>query len=187
MSIDKDDTYQFILRYLKTPADFFQRFRSLLSELITIITKAKLGGVVEINIESLRHMVIDYYTDIIRLKDFQLIDFAKVHKIYSYGLFWFLRRHPLQILTQDDKLFDINERIAIALFLPKILKENKISYQKIIEDKKTRESLFDFINLLFYTFKYGIYTQQSLELMIEAFCTGIRCAAALGGPAKSVS
>jgi hypothetical protein len=88
-------------------------------------------------------------------------------KIYGYQLYWFLRRHPVQIIQNFPKNFDINEKVAIALFFPQILKEAGIN-----PAEPPGEVGYDFVNLLFYNMKYRICTQQSLELMIGAFFSG---------------
>lgn len=64
------------------------------------------------------HIVIDYFVDIDRLKEFQEIQFVNETKIYSYLSYWILRHKPLQIISadgQDDVVF-INEE-CVADFL----------------------------------------------------------------------
>ncbi|MDR2209842.1 MAG: hypothetical protein LBO65_00020 [Spirochaetaceae bacterium] len=165
-NFDKDERYQFLLNYFPDNIIFI-RFRTLLSDTITILKKLGITDKVRIDLESFKMMILDYFTDIARLKDFQNIEHTNVQKIYGYMLYWFLRRHPIQIIQEFPSSFDINERVAIALFLPRILKEAGIDPHK--PSGKTGPN---FINLLFYNMKYRHYTQQSLELMIEAFLTG---------------
>jgi hypothetical protein len=159
----KDDHYHFLLEYFPDNVIFI-RFRTLLSEVIAILKKMDITDKVRIDIESFKMMILDYFTDIARLKDFQNIEHTNVQKIYGYQLYWFLRRHPIQIVQNFPKNFDINEKVAIALFLPKILKEAGIN-----PARPSGEAEYHFINLLFYNLKYRTYTPQSLELMIEAF------------------
>jgi hypothetical protein len=166
MNFVKDDHYQFLLKYFPDNVIFI-RFRTLLSEVITILKKIDIADKVRIDIESFKMIILDYFTDIARLKDFQNIEHTNVQKIYGYELYWFLRRHPIQIVHNFPRNFDINEKVAIALFLPKILKEAGIDPAK--PSGKTGRN---FINLLFYNLKYRTYTQQSLELMFDAFSSG---------------
>jgi hypothetical protein len=86
-------------------------------------------------------------------------------------MFWFLRRHPVQICKSFPDGFDINEKVAIAIFIPKILREAGIDCHKM-NQYIDKEALHRFINNVFYHLKYRSYTQQSLELMIEAFFFG---------------
>ena len=60
--------------------------------------------------------ILDYFTDIARLKDYQDIERANVDKIYGYELFWFLRRHPIQLLEGVPDNFDINEKWLLVFF-----------------------------------------------------------------------
>jgi hypothetical protein len=162
----KDGHYQFLLKYFPDNIIFI-RFKTLLSEVIAILNKLGIKDKIRIDIESFKMMILDYFTDIARLKDFQDIEHTNVQKIYGYELYWFLRRHPIQIVQDFLQNFDINEKVAIALFLPKILKEAGIDPTKM-----SVKIEYNFINLLFYNLKYRTYTQQSLELMIAAFFTG---------------
>lgn len=166
MCFVKDDHYQFLLSYFPDNIIFF-RFKTLLSNTIAILKKRNITDKVRIDLESFKMMILDYFTDIARLKDFQDIEHTNVQKIYGYQLYWFLRRHPIQIIQEFPKNFDINEKVAIALFLPRILKEAGID-----QNKPSGTAAKNFINLLFYNMKYRTYTPQSLELMIEAFLVG---------------
>jgi hypothetical protein len=166
MNFVKDDHYLFLLEYFPDNIIFI-RFRTLLSEVIAILEKMNITDKVRIDIESFKMMILDYFTDIARLKDFQNIEHVNVQKIYGYELYWFLRRHPIQIVQDSPGTFDINEKVAIALFLPKILKEAGID-----PVKPSSKIGCSFINLLFYNLKYRTYTQRSLELMIDAFLSG---------------
>jgi hypothetical protein len=67
-----------------------------------------------------------------------------------------------------------NEKIAIAIFVPKILREAGIAYSKT-NQHINKNALYGFMNYIFYHLKYRNYTQQSLELMIEAFLFGYNC------------
>ena len=122
--------------------------------------------------ERFQNMILDYFTDVARIKDFQNIQKINVNKIYSYELYWFLRRRPIQIMEPVADNFDINEKTAIGVFLPRILVEAGIQYTKKNQNEAFRTRLNTFINLLFYNLKYRTYTPQSLELMIEAFLCG---------------
>jgi hypothetical protein len=72
--------------------------------------------------------------------------------------------------------FDINEKVALGIFIPRILKESGLPYNKKDQSEAFQEKLKDFIDLLFYNMKHRIYTQQSFELAIKAFLCGSGCA-----------
>jgi hypothetical protein len=171
----KDEHYQFLLKYF--PANTIKlRFQALWGDMVKVLENTGIENKFRIDEESFQMVVLDYFADVARIKDFQDISRINVNKIYSYELFWFLRRHPIQLIEAVPDSFDINEKVALGIFLPRILKEADIPYTKKAQDKRIRERLNIFINLLFYNFKYRTYTPQSLELLIEAFLCGANCA-----------
>ena len=171
----KDEHYQFLLKYF--PANkVHNRFMSLWKDTAKVIENIELGDKLRIDEESFQMVIIDYFTDIARLKDFQDIKRANEEKIYGYELFWFLRRHPIQLLEGVPDNFDINEKVALGVFIPRILKESGLPCNKKDQSEAFQEKLKDFIDLLFYYMKHRIYTQQSFELAIKAFLCGSNCA-----------
>ena len=174
----KDKHYQFLLKYF--PGNkIYIRYQTLWGDIVKVVKSFKLDKVLRIDEESFRMVIIDYFTDIARLKDFQDIKRANADKIYGYELFWFLRRHPIQLLEDIPEHYDINEKVALGVFLPRIFAEAGLPNDLDKQTDEFNDRLNKFINLLFYNFKYRTYTQQSLELMIEAFIAGCSCAHAL--------
>jgi len=170
----KDKHYQFLLKYF--PANtIFKRFKALWADTVYVVESYGLEKKLRIDENSFQNIVIDYFTDTARLKDFQDIKRTNVDKIYGYELFWFLRRHPIQLIEDIPDAFDINEKIALGVFIPRILADAGLPYEPKNQSKEFQERLNVFINLLFYNIKYRSYTQQSLELMIEAFLCGCNC------------
>jgi len=144
------------------------RFENILEQMQEVLIKMGIIDQVQINTDILGKAIVDYFEDIDRLKSFEDIPRVNVDKIYSYGIYWILRRHPIQILDKDldKKFWYINEKVCIAIMLPKMLAEMNISL------KTENPRLKNFLNLMYYNFKYRLYTQQSLEFMIEAFFCG---------------
>lgn len=172
----KDKHYQFLLKYF--PANkIHSRFKMLWADTVKVVESYGLQDKLRIDEKSFQMVILDYFTDTARLKDFQDIKRTNVDKIYGYELYWFLRRHPIQIIDDNSKPadFDINEKVAIGVFLPRILAEAGLPYEPKDQSAEFQLRLTGFINLLFYNLKYRVYTQQSLELMIEAFLTGCAC------------
>ena len=170
----KDKHYQFLLQYF--PGNIMSmRLKALWVDTNNVIKNLGLKDKVCANEESFCNIIVDYFTDIARLKDFQDIKRTNTDKIYGYELFWFMRRHPIQLLANDPNLYDINEKIALSVFLPRILAEAGLPYDHKNQNKEFQKRLKTFIDLLFYNMKYRAYTQQSLELMIEAFLCGCDC------------
>jgi hypothetical protein len=170
----KDKHYQFLLKYFSGNI-ICMRFEALWADTVKVIQSYKLERKLRIDENSFQNIIIDYFTDTARLKDFQDIKRTNVDKIYGYELFWFLRRHPIQLVEDIPDHFDINEKVALGVFIPRILADAGLPYEKEKQCKEFQERLDVFIHLLFYNLKYRTYTQQSLELMIEAFLCGCNC------------
>ena len=170
----KDKNYQFLIKYF--PGNIMpMRLKALWTDTCNVIENFGLQNKLRIDKGSFKNIILDYFTDVARLKDFQDIKRTNTDKIYGYELFWFLRRHPIQLLEDDPNLYDMNEKIALNVFLPRILAESGLPYEPKNQTPEFQKRLNKFVDLLFYNFKYRTYTQQSLELMIEAFLCGCDC------------
>ena len=166
----KDENYQFLTQYFEV-SKLHDRYETLHADIIRAIENIKLDDKAYIDEESLQTIILDYFYDIARLKDFHSIELANTDKIYGYELFWFLRRHPVYLLDDPANLI-INEKIAIGVFLPKILSDAGLPCDADKQSDVFKKRLKIFIDLLYYNIRHRIYTQQSLELMIEAFFCG---------------
>ena len=121
------------------------------------------------NETSLMLAVLNYYTDIMRLKDFHKIDHTNDLKIVAYETSWLLRRKPLQIKDSiDQKYAFCNEQFAFSQIMYQL---NKNEAEKGIE-ALGHEDLKFFSNMLFYHLKYRSYDPQTLELMLVSFLAG---------------
>lgn len=116
------------------------------------------------------HIIIDYYVDIDRLKEFQEIKYTNEIKIYSYLAYWMLRHKPLQLVCDDeqDDLVFVNEEF-VADFLCSFLFSDPGNVPYADEQKK---KIDDFIKTLKYHFAYRSYSAQNIELMLLAFNAG---------------
>ena len=56
---------------------------------------------IQISESLLSHAVLDYFTDISRLKHFHQAKHINSLKVISYETYWLLRRKPIQILVED--------------------------------------------------------------------------------------
>lgn len=118
----------------------------------------------------LKHVLIDYFVDIDRLKDFSKIKKANDSKIYAYICFWLLRHKPLQINQQSDtqSLVFVNEEF-VAHLLRSYLFSTPDSVP-VMNNKK--EEVDSFVSTLLYYFKYREYSAKSIEIIILAFLAG---------------
>jgi hypothetical protein len=162
-------------------ADFFEqhginhdrivlRFLSLLRHIESFVNVKKIAGNIRIDTQSLKAVVCDYFSDIARLKDFHKLQRVNVAKIYAYTTYWLLRRSPLQVVDNFRGSEYINELFATSYLVSHILAELGTT-ASLCENPA---AFYEFQNLIFYNLKFRHYTQQSLELMIEAFICGYR-------------
>jgi hypothetical protein len=123
---------------------------------------------VTVNCRMLAEAIHDYYVDTVRAKKFHGMEYTNAEKVYAYLAYWLLRRKPLQAIKEFNGCEFINE-----LFITLALSSSIASEKNIPKDKKENNPTFKkFQDLLFYNLKYRPVSQQSLELMIEAFFSG---------------
>lgn len=116
--------------------------------------------------------IVDYFTDIYRLKTFHGIDKVNAHKIHAYTAYWILRRKPIQI--QIDNISDpdlpfLNERFVCS-YIVSYLRGN---YSDLILSDSDYHNFDSFIKNLEYFLTYRIVTPQMIETMIESFMAGM--------------
>lgn len=87
-------SYDEILEYFgeKTIKD---RYKYLYDKMAEYIEARNLKEILSINGGLLQQMVMDYFTDVYRLKKFHRINNINKTKIVAYELFWLLRRKPI--------------------------------------------------------------------------------------------
>jgi len=171
MSNKLDKHYQFILEEFGEEK-ISERVEVLWNETDKVIKAMGLEEKVRIDKESFENAILDYFADVVRIIRFHHIETINTNKLYAYEMYWLLRRRPVHCITPVKNSLDLNEKVIIAIFIPKILEEAGLPYTLKTQNEKTRKRVKTFMNLLFYNFKYRHYTPQSLELMIEAFLCG---------------
>lgn len=120
---------------------------------------------------ALNQMIIDYFVDIDRLKQFHGIDRISTTKIYSYTAFWLIKRKPLVIVkdrVEDYNLTFANERFVTGYLLRCINSDN---IDTLILDEKKSEYI-DFVDNLMYFLQYRVITSQAIETILLAFKAG---------------
>lgn len=118
----------------------------------------------------LKHVIVDYFVDIDRLKEFQEIEMVHASKIYAYLCFWVLRHKPLQVTVKEgaNELAFINEEFATCLLRSYLFSEPE--NVAILENKKA--VVDNFIDTMLYYFQYREYSAKNIELVILAFQAG---------------
>lgn len=130
----------------------------------------ELTGKVGVVSETINQILLDYFVDVDRLKDFSGIERINQTKIYSYLAHWILRRKPLQIISAEnaDDLVFVNEDFVYDLLMSHIY--NNPSAVPIVDSQ--RESLAMFETTLRYYLKYRLVTPQVIELCLLAYQAG---------------
>ncbi len=156
------------IQYLMANYNFEERYRNLLIQIQDVLQGLGILDKVVINEDLLGQSVLNYFEDVDRLKEFEDIKRTNEDKIYGYETFWLLRDKPIQIIDSNlpyEYLF-INEKVFTWMLISKMLKE------ACVDPDSNNPRLMPFLKLLYYNFKFRIFTQQSLEMMISAFFCG---------------
>lgn len=122
---------------------------------------------VVLNKYNLSCMLVDYFMDIGRLKEFHPIDHINSIKIVAYISYWFLRRKPIQVLVYDDDLLYVNEKFITLYILDFLMNDEK---GNILD--RAEKGLEVFRNQLCYYLKYRKFDAQTIEMIIISFFSG---------------
>ena len=162
------DSYGFIINHFKEEK-IIARYAWLYDLIVDFIEFNELAEKVYVSEDILNHIIIDYFVDIYRLKEFQDIELAHDSKIYSYLSFWILRHKPIQIMSNnaETEAF-INEKFVAELLRNYLF--NNPSDVSILNNKK--EEVDNFLETLLYYFKYREYSAKNIEMIILAFVAG---------------
>ena len=149
-----------------------KRFADLLSSYTDFIIATELDGKVAVSKTSLMNAVLDYFSDIIRLKRFHQIENTNKYKIFAYEISWLLKRKILQILDEnDDSLVFINEKFLLSYTLNFI--ENEFPFYYDSNSNKSLTDRFDgFVESYYYYLKYRNCDPKALEIIFMAIDAG---------------
>lgn len=149
--------------------EFKSRFEHIKQSAEEFIEKSGFEKTVFCNERLLSQLLLDYYSDIDRLKDFHGIERVRTEKIFAYTISWIIRRKPLQYKDNfvEEKDIFVNERFAAYLLINECL----CCGEKVV-DPEHKNDLDEYIELLLYYFKYRECNPQSIELAISSFNMG---------------
>lgn len=139
-------------------------------EMLDFLQANDLEQVAYVHRMALTHAVMDYFSDIQRLKDYQKIEHINEIKIKAYETFWLLQRKPIQLKEQleDDRLLYVNEKFLMTR-LTSFMLGDEINRPIVGEEGV---SFKNFLNTLYYYLKFRRCDAQSIELMLLAFQAG---------------
>ena len=140
------------------------RYKYIYEKMRKYIEERKLESDVAINEEILQQAIMDYFADIYRLKKFHGITRVNLNKINSYEIYWLLRRKPLQIIRREDvgKLVFINEGFITVFMAHECLSPAGSAPRT----EKQEKLLLDYLEHIFYCFKYRNIDKQWLETVL---------------------
>lgn len=129
-------------------------------------TDFKDGKDIILNDRILMHTILDYFTDITRLKEFHDIDRINQDKIISYETSWILKRKPIQVLRMDkEELIYVNEKFVLGIFV------NHLTACQL-DDFPDNQIMLCFCDFLLYYLKYRNCDAKILETIISSFKAG---------------
>lgn len=166
--IEVSETYQYLVEEFGKDV-IAGRFNWLYALIEEFLESRNMKESAFISDDILNHVVIDYYVDIYRLKDFQNIEWTNTAKIYSYTTYWLLRHKPIQLksLGMEENVF-INE-----LFVTELLRSFLFdSPANVVIVPEKEEDIKEFLDTLLYFFKYRDFSAKGIEMIILAFCAG---------------
>ena len=146
------------------------RIRQISGEMLDFLNAMDLSDVAYVHEMALTHAVMDYYSDIQRLKEYQKIERVNEIKIKAYETFWLLKRKPIQLMKQleDDKMLYVNEKFLLTRLTSFMLGEDMNI--PLVEDKK--KAYTNYLDTLYYYLKFRRCDAQAIELMLLAFQAG---------------
>ncbi len=150
-----------------------ERFNDLYVAYDKFISKCGFQESVKINDYILTHAIMDYFTDISRLKHFHKITRTNSFKVISYEISWLLRRKPLQVLKEDDEeLVYINEKFVLSYIMSYLTQLVGTDFYDDLKPKN-QEAFDGFIDSMYYYLKYRNCSSQALEFALLSFGAGV--------------
>lgn len=130
------------------------RIEQISQEMLDFLEINDLKEVAYIHDMALTHAVMDYFSDIQRLKDYQKIDHVNEIKIKAYETFWLLKRKPLQLMNQldDDRNLYVNEKFLLTRLTSFLLEDN--INMPIVEEKS--DAYRNFLDTLYYYSNFAL-------------------------------
>ena len=128
------------------------RIRQISGEMLDFLNAMDLSDVAYVHEMALTHAVMDYYSDIQRLKEYQKIERVNEIKIKAYETFWLLKRKPIQLMKQleDDKMLYVNEKFLLTRLTSFMLGEDMNI--PLVEDKK--KAYTNYLDTRYYYLKF---------------------------------
>lgn len=165
---NNERSYEYLLEIFTEEA-LLHRFQFLYGKAKEYIASLKLGDILSVNEYLIDEIVLDYFADIARLKNFHHIERVEPIKVASYTAYWVNRKKPIQMLRSPEndeiKKFQgfglINEIFASSVFIAMV-------YNTARPIATSFASFNRFQKVLKYHLTYRQTTAQMLELVLYA-------------------
>jgi len=145
------------------------RYHRLLVSAQEFIKEMNYTGHVVCNETLLMLVVLAYFSDIKRLKEFHEIERANDSKIFAYEASWLLKLRPLQIIDSNNQKYTFCNEQFVYSEIQYWLRKNE---EKDGATAILHTNLKFFSDTLFYHLTYRNNNPQTLELMLVAFLAG---------------
>ncbi len=166
---DNSLSYDVIINYFgeETITDRFKYLYDKMEEYINLRGQQEQ---LTVNEDILHQVLMDYFTDVYRLKMFHKIQHINITKIVAYEVFWILRRKPLQIIREaaDEKLVFANEGFATTFIAHELLLPDEVEPLSKHQEKE----FLKYLQHINYHLKYRNIDKQCLEAILYSFETG---------------
>lgn len=151
--------------------DRYQFIYEAISQFIVSLNDPQIEQKLQINERALMHSVLEYFEDIWKVKNAHELDHANTPKVYAYIAYWFLRRHPIQVLAadpEDDDLIFINEKFILSLLMSFLTHGSEA--KPLV--KSDLSAYIAFANSFYYYLKFRRLDPQSIEMILLSFRLG---------------
>ena len=162
-----DRAEKVLVEFSKKSDKYITRYCSLRDMMNDFIKELGLTGKVVVNNIVLGYALVDYFEDIMRLKDFHKVEHINNIKIVAYTSYWLLQAKPLQLLESDKGISYLNEKFVLSYIITALESRDR---GRILE--RNERGLSAFSESLLYFLKYRGINAQSIEMAIIAFCAG---------------
>lgn len=153
------------------------RYQRLVNQYKSFISDNDWQEKVFLNELVLQYAVLDYFSDIGRLKDFHKIHLINNVKVISYESYWLWRRKPLQLYDYQEESSDSEFCFANELFvynnMLSFLTDNiPDNHYFDLKEKHKTSDIDSFMQTFYYFLKFRQCNPQFFELVLLSFLAG---------------
>ena len=127
---------------------------------------------IQISESLLSHAVLDYFTDISRLKHFHQAKHINSLKVISYETY-FAMREKTNFSFRNAIASDVSSSTRIWIGFLRIAKYLMGDGKRVILSPETKKGFLNYLDSLFYYLKYRNYDAEMLEMMLMGFKAGV--------------